>query len=52
MNKKLLYGMLSGVFAVGMLAACGGDMEGEDPLGEDPAGEDPAGEVEDTEDDL
>ncbi|SDJ11352.1 hypothetical protein [Natribacillus halophilus] len=24
MNKKLLYGVLSGVFAVGMLAACNG----------------------------
>ncbi|GAK10058.1 hypothetical protein [Geomicrobium sp. JCM 19038] len=32
MNKKLLYGALSGVFAVGMLAACGDDTE--DPAGE------------------
>ncbi|EZH64965.1 hypothetical protein DH09_20900 [Bacillaceae bacterium JMAK1] len=32
MNKKLLYGALSGVFAVGMLAACGDDAE--DPAGE------------------
>ncbi|QQK75200.1 hypothetical protein HUG15_05975 [Salicibibacter cibarius] len=30
MNKKWLYSLLSGVFAVGMLAACNGDMD-DDP---------------------
>ncbi|GAK10688.1 hypothetical protein [Geomicrobium sp. JCM 19039] len=44
MNKKLMYGMLSGVFAVGMLAACGDVDGGDDPMGED---DDMGGELDD-----
>lgn len=52
MNKKLLYGALSSILAVGMLAACGDDAE-------EPADENGTDDVEvdgdddmDTEDDL
>ncbi|WP_193556988.1 hypothetical protein [Salicibibacter halophilus] len=50
MSKKLLYGALSSIFAVGMLAACNGEMEDGDDGMDD--GMDDGGEEEmDMEDD-
>ncbi|SDJ11396.1 hypothetical protein [Natribacillus halophilus] len=51
MNKKLLYGALSGIFAVGMLAACNGEMEDGDD-GMDDGGEEMDEGMDDEEEDL
>ena len=54
MSKKLLYGALSSIFAVGMLAACNGEMdEGDDGMddGMDDGGEEEMDDMDDMDDD-
>ena len=51
MSKKLLYGALSSIFAVGMLAACNGEMDDGGDDGMDDGMDDGGEEEMDMEDD-